>query len=255
MDSKIIMKNYLVILAMSTLVVAAGCTSKEKKALDNAISSRSLSQLRQFIKECPTEKAQLIDSAKAVIAIWEQDSNYYDQIKQTEDVVLRTEAEVNYINQYSQGLYIDSVIAMYDIDAPQAESVIARRKAVAEHLNTYRKNIKDILFYYKPNKYWTHIIVMSPPDEEGKGEGIYAYFPDNDDLTFMGDRSDFTYAINLEDLEDNDINCRWKKSGSLFTIEIYDDKSLYVTNQGKLFSFMGQRDEEGYQGLFPEKKN
>lgn len=247
------MKNYFVFFAMSVLVVAASCTSKEQKALDNAIGSKDLSQLRLFIKECPAEKTQLIDSAKAVIVLWEQDSCFYAQIKQTEDVVLRTEAEVNYINQYPNGLYIDSVMAMYDTDAPQAESVIERRKVIAEHLDTYRKNIKGILYYYRQSSSWTHFLVMSPPDEEGKGKGIYGYYPENDAFTFMGDRQDFTYAINLEDLEDDDINCRWEKSGNLFTIEVYD-KSLYLTNQGELYSFMGQRDEEQYREIFPEKE-
>lgn len=246
---------YLFVMMLTALAALTNCTSKEEKALTAAIQSKQTARLRQFIKECPAEKTQWIDSARVVLAEWEHDSADYYEIKQIKDVVKRAGAEITYMDHHFMGLYIDSVCSMYVTDGPEADAIIARREAIDRHLEPFRKQMKDIVFYRTEGDNWRHIVMLDLPDEEGKGRGMYLYLPTNANWAFLGSKEPFTYSINLEDFNDDDISCRWDDGNGLFIIELYNDKSLYMTNQGELRGFMGERDPETYHAVFPVKED
>ena len=84
---------------------------------------------------------------------------------------------------------------------------------------------------------------------------MYLYLPTNANWAFLGRKENFTYSINLEDFNDDDISCRWDDGNGLFNIELYNDKSLYLTTQGELRGFMGERDPETYHAVFPAKED
>ena len=237
-------KSTLISLAAVVLSLSLGsCTSKEQKAFQAAVQSRQISQLRQFVADFP-EAAELLDSAKNILSEWVSDSTDYVAIKATADIVERYDLEVNYSFIHPDGLYLDSVNSMLADDAPEAQAIKTHREAVAQHLEKYRKEIEDIVYYQDLDESRL-FIYMTPPDLEGKGMGVMGLIVDGWG-GILNQAEKFRYQINTEDFEDDDIICHWVDNGSNFTIEIYD-KSLYFTSRGKLEHFLGERDPEGYK--------
>lgn len=219
-------------------------TSKEEKAFEAAVQSRQISQLRQFVTDFP-EATELLDSAQNILSEWVSDSTDFVTIKATADIVERYDLETNYALAHPEGLYLDSVNAMLAADTSEAEAIKAHREAVAEHLEKYRKEIEDIVYYSDNGDGSRFFFYMIPPDSEGKGIGLlgdvgkgWKDFEDN----YPGGK--FSYEINIEDFEDDVIICRTKKN--TFNIEIYD-KSLHITSKGSYYSLIGERDPETYK--------
>jgi len=205
--------------------------SKEEKALEEAIQSKKLSELRQFISTYPDAEPLLLDSAKVLLKEWESDSTDYALLKQMEDIVERAGAEMSYMDQHPEGLFIDSVTLMYQTDEGLAAEIVARQEAIERHLETYRKAFGKYVFYYDPY----HYIILTEPDDKGKGQGTFA----DGILTYY----DFHYAINLDDFEDEDIQCDYDKyNDAHFTLSLWD-KSLHMQSKGDITSFEGEVDK------------
>ena len=238
--------NYkLKIISLAAVVLSlslGSCTSKEQKAFQAAVQSRQISQLRQFVADFP-EAAELLDSAKNILSEWVSDSTDYVAIKATADIVERYDLEVNYSFTHPDGLYLDSVNAMLADDVSEAQAIKAHREAVAQHLEKYRKEIEDIVYYQNMMEGGRLFVYMTPPDPEGKGMGVLGTIIDGWN-GILNEAYKFRYEINTEDFEDDDIICHSVDNGSNFTIEIYD-KSLYITARGNLEHFLGERDPEG----------
>ncbi|MCR5180184.1 MAG: hypothetical protein K6C30_03065 [Bacteroidaceae bacterium] len=229
-------KSSVISILLSAFVLTfVSCVSKEEKALEAAIQSRDLSQLRQYLTTFPDADSLLLDSARAVLANWVSDSTDFASLKQLEDVVERAEAEVTYMNNFPEGLYIDSVAQMYQTDESEAVAIVARREAIAQYLDPYRKKFDKHVYYMDAY----HYIILTAPDDEGKGQGTLV----DGILTFY----DFHYAFNLDDFDDEDIQCSYDKyEDAHFTLSIYD-KTLYMQSKGELNSFDGEIDEKTYQ--------
>ncbi|MBR5052615.1 MAG: hypothetical protein IKW91_05270 [Bacteroidaceae bacterium] len=240
----------LCLMLCASAFIFSGCVSKEQKAFDESVASRQISQLKQFIADFP-EAGELLDSAKLILSEWEKDSADYVALKQTEDLVERYNLERAYEFSYPEGLFLDSVYAMMTDDAPVAQEILAKRAAIQGHLDEYRKKIENIIFY-QSFEGGRHAIVMTPPDEEGKGKGAWVTIIDGWG-GILDDGIKFRYEINTEDFEDDDIICHNIDNNALFTIEIYD-KTLYVTVRGDLESFIGEKDVEEYKACLANLK-
>jgi len=229
-------KGIVYTLMLCTVALVLGsCTNKEQKAFDDAMQSRELAQLRQFISSFPQADPLLLDSAKVVLAEWVRDSADYAQLKQMKDVVERYGAEITYMDQHPEGLYIDSVNQMFQSDEGPAAEMIARQEAIEEHLQEYRKSFDKRVYYSDP----THFIVLTVPDDKGKGQGMMG----DGWLTYY----DFHYAINLDDMDDEDIQCEMDKyDDAHFTLSLYD-KTLYFQAKGDLERYDGEIDESLYK--------
>ena len=224
----------------------SSCINKEKRAFDKAVQSCKMEQMRNFLLQYPNADKMLLDSARVILAEWESDSIDYAAIKAIKDIIERSGAELSYMDRHPQGLYIDSVSLMYQDDEEIAAAIISKQEALEQHLDEYRGQIKDIVFYYSKEG-GREYIILSVPDKEGKGRGVWGNIIDG--WSEFNSADWFDYAINTEDFEDDDIMCKLK-NGASFTIEIYDDKSLYVTARGNLFSFIGEKDSNSYKSFF-----
>lgn len=236
----------LTFISLAAIVLSlslVSCTSKEQKAFQAAVQSRQISQMRQFLADFP-EAAELLDSAKNILSEWMSDSADYAAIKATADIVERYDLEVDYRFAHPDGLYLDNVNAMLDDDISEARAIKAHREALAKHLEEYRKEIEDIIYYQNLDG-GRHFVFMTPPDQEGKGMGLLGTIVDGWG-GFLNEAYKFRYEINTEDFEDDDIICHNIENNTNFTIEIYD-KSLYITARGNLENFIGERDPEGYK--------
>lgn len=227
-----------------------GCANKEKKVYEEAVSSRQISQLRQFVSNFP-EAGELLDSAKIILSEWEKDSAEYVALKQTKDLVERYNLERAYVFSYPEGLYLDSVYAMMNEDEPFAQEILAKRAVIEEHLEKYRKEIENNIFY-QSFEGGRHAIVLTPPDEEGKGMGAYVTIIDGWG-GILNDGLKFRYEINTEDLDDDDIICHNVDNNSLFTIEV-SDRTLYLTVRGNFEMFIGEKDVEEYKSAIANLK-
>lgn len=238
-------KSTLISLAAIALSLSLGsCTSKEEKAFQAAVQSRQIAQLRQFVADFP-EATALLDSAKNILSEWVSDSADFVAIKATADLVERYDLEVDYTFRHPEGLYLDSIIALLKEDATEAEAIKVRREAVAQHLEKFRKQIEDIVYYEDMGEGSRIYVFMTPPDPEGKGMGVLGSIIDGWS-GILNEAHKFRYAINTEDFEDDDILCHFVDNNANFTIEIYD-KSLYITAHGNLEHLLGERDPEGYK--------
>lgn len=227
------------IIKVLMLPVIAACffsciDNKNKQAFDAAVQSRTLSELRQFLIQYPEADSLLVDSAKIILAEWERDSADFAELKLKEDVVERVGLEQSYMDQHPEGLYLDSVLLMFQNDESIAASIIERQEAIRQHLDSYRKKFVNYAFYADPY----HCILLTEPDENGKGigtlfDGILTYY-------------DFRYSINIEDLEDKDILCNYIVDDKNFTLSLYE-KTLYYSAQGNSESFDGELNEKFYK--------
>lgn len=226
---------FFLMLCIVTLCLSS-CVSKEQKAFEEAVQSRQLINIRHFLAQYPNADIQLLDSAKVLLNEWISDSVDFEELKTTEDVVMRAGLEMSYMDQHPNGLYIDSVAFMYQNDEKEAAAIIERREAIEQHLESYRKKFLNNVFYMDP----LHCIILSEPDEEGKGAGTLM----DGYLTFY----DFRYAIDIEDLNEDNIRCEYTVNGNRFTLELYD-KRLYYRAQGQLETFDGEQNEEIYNSF------
>lgn len=233
------------------------CESKERKAYNESVNSRQISQLKQFISDFP-EAGELIDSAKIILSEWEKDSMLYIELKQKEDVVERYNQEKIYLTTYPNGLYSEEVMNLMANDEKVAEEAIAKQKiflaeqeARQNHLDEFRKQLENTIFY-SSFEGGRSFIIMNSPNTEGKGMGVWGTTIDG-----WGGALDegikFKYEINMEDFDDDKIICHNVANNSLFTIEIYDD-ILYVTARGESDRFIGERNVEEYKSTIPHIK-
>lgn len=236
-------KTFISFAVIVLSLVLGSCTSKDRKAFQTAVQSRQMSQVRQFVADFP-EATELIDSAKVILSEWMKDSADYVEIRATADIVERYDLEVNYSVTHPDGLYLDSVKIMLSADVSEAQSIKARREALAQHLEDYRKKIENIVFYQDLDG-GRLFVFMTPPDQEGKGMGVFGSIIDGWN-GILNDGFKFRYEINTEDFEDDDIICHNLDNDANFTIEIYD-KTLYLTARGNLERFLGERDPESYK--------
>ena len=233
-------KNIIVVFA--TFLCLTSCTDKVKQAFEESVDSHQLSQLRQFIANNNQANPALLDSARVLLALWEEDSTAYAQLKQEENVLERYQLEQNYMSKYEDGIYFDSVYAMLNTDESIAQEIIEKQKALSQHLEKYRKLVENNIFYRSDDGV-RRVLVMSVPDESGKGIGIYTSVIE--DWGIVGNKIKFEYEINTEDFDDDDIICRGDNE-SYFTVEI-SDRTLWITAQGEIKMYNGERDNKNYK--------
>jgi len=221
------------------LLMLSGCESKEKKALDSAIQSRELSQMRQFITQYPDANQELVDSARIILAKWEQDSADYNSLKDMDDIVKRAQAEGLYMENHPDGLYKDIVTEMFKTDGPEAKAILERLLVIGEGFTNYA-------FYNSGNRY---PICLTSPDENGKGIGFL--------YTLFGYLC-FYYAINLDDLNDDAIQCVYYIENNKeihFTLSYSsNDHCLYYNIKGKISTWYGQLDKDYYDPFLKSVK-
>ena len=220
------------------LLGLTSCDNKEKKALDSAIQSRELSQMRQFINQYSDANKELVDSAMVILAEWEQDSADYTNLINMDDIVERAEAESLYLNNHPDGLYKDLVTNMYATDEPEANVIIERRNAIRECLDEYSKNFTNYVFYNSDDN---SPICLTSPDENGNGIG-FLYTP----FGYVC----FYYSINLDDLDDDTIQCVYylkNNKETHFTISLSSiDHCFYYKIKGKTSRWYGQLEKDFY---------
>ena len=121
-------------------------------------------------------------------------------------------------------------------DEQKAAAIIERQEAIDQRLETYRKQFVNRVFYM--DSY--HCIILSAPDDKGKGVGTLM----DGMLTFY----DFRYNIDIENLDEDEINCEYTVDGRKFTLEVFD-KHLYYSAQGQVESFNSEKNEELYKSF------
>ena len=240
------MKKILFFLGFVSLILSlTACESKESKAFDAALQSRKISQMKSFLNNFTEAGSLLIDSAKVILARWEQDSTDYASLCQMDDVVKRAGAEKSYMDNYPDGLHLDSVVVRYEHDGPLAAEIVAKEAAKNAKLEPYYKMFKNRVFYANPQ----NSIILTVPDDKGKGQGVIVEI--NSILpTFY----DFHYSINLEDLDDDAIQCSMDKYNGTFTLELLD-KTLYMQSKGETDSFDGEIDKDFYNNFMERVAN
>jgi len=240
------MKKSLFFLGFVSLILClTACESKESKAFDAALQSRKISQMKAFLNNFTEADSLLIDSAKVILARWEQDSIDYASLCQMNDVVKRAGAEVSYMDSYPEGLYLDSVVARYEQDGPIAAEIVAKEEAINAKLEPYYKMFKDRIFYADPQ----NSIVLTVPDDKGKGQGVIVEM-----TSILPTLYDFHYSINIEDLEDKEIQCKMDKYSGTFTLELLE-KTLYMQSKGETESYEGEIDTTVYNGFMERVAN
>lgn len=235
-------KISIFILFLATSIYFSSCGNRAKTALDEAVQSQSITMLRQFLINYPKADAELIDYAKQVLNNWVEDSTAFAGIKkiqQKDNIVERYNAELSYIDNYPNGLYITEVKAMYEKDEPEATAIIERAEAIRSHLDWYKAKFSNYAFINNQNKLASYVVMLTAPDEDGKGEGVYSW----SSLEFF-----FYYSINLENLDDSDLHCTmYTHDGqeSHFNIRV-GDNCIYWVNNGKYTLYVGQWEENVY---------
>lgn len=120
-----------------------------------------------------------------------------------------------------------------------------KRKALENRLTFYSKAFTDIVFYEDEN----NCMLLSPPDANGKGQGLIGELGG-----LLPTFYDFHYAIDLENMNEEEISCKMDKYNAKFTVEI-NGKSLYYRTKGNLEILRGEKDEEAYKVFLERAKN
>lgn len=238
-------KVSIFILFLATFIYFSSCGNRAKTALDEAVQSQSITMLRQFLINYPKADAELIDYAKQVLNNWVEDSTAFAGIKkiqQKDNIVERYNAELSYMEHYPNGLYIAEVKAMYEKDEPTATAIIERAEAIRSHLDWYKAKFSNYAFISNNSGTKGNIMMLTAPDEDGKGEGIWSVF----NMNFF-----FYYSLNLENLDDTDLHCTmYAHDGqeSHFNIRV-GDNCIYHIHNGEYSSFIGQWEEDAYKNF------
>ncbi len=117
-----------------------------------------------------------------------------------------------------------------------------KRKALENRLSFYSKAFTDIVFYEDEN----NCILLSSPDTKGKGQGMIGELGG-----FLPTFYDFHYAIDMENINEEEISCEMDKYDANFTIEV-KGKRLYYRTKGNLGILRGEKDPKTYS-IFLER--
>lgn len=117
----------------------------------------------------------------------------------------------------------------------------AQRNAIENRLAFYSKAFKDVIFYEDE-------MILSTPDTKGKGQGVIGELGG-----LLPTFYDFHYAIELENMNEEEISCKMDKYDAHFTVEI-NEKKLYYRTKGNLEILRGEKDTEAYKSFLERVK-
>lgn len=120
----------------------------------------------------------------------------------------------------------------------------AQRNAIENRLAFYSKAFKDVIFYEDEN----NCMILSTPDTKGKGQGVIGELGG-----LLPTFYDFHYAIELENMNEEEISCKMDKYDAHFTVEI-NGKKLYYRTKGNLEILRGEKDTEAYKSFLERVK-
>ena len=186
---------YFLLFSICISLILYGCKSEQEKALETAIATNDLNQLRVFASSIEGEMESKVkikyDDCYATLL---KDSTLYSNIKQAENIIARYNYEKEYLAELPSGIHFEEVNQMLTNDKEQAEIMTNKLAEMRNAFSQYR-------FIETTVDGWQGGVVMTTdgdeyefngPDEFGKGEvtikaeGIpikYQFF--DDDFNFL----------------------------------------------------------------------